>query len=121
VVLVTAGLVPGLAPLGYTKIWKAGPEAGAGAHWYAQPRFHGPLATVNDVLVHVPLESGVGPNNTATEPDVDPGDVDVAGVVVVGAPPDAGAVVDDEAADDVVVVPDVVVVLWLEPLGTGNV
>jgi len=118
VVLVTAGLVPGLAPLGYTKIWNAGPEAGAGAHWYAQPRFHGPLATVNIVLVHVPLESGVGPNNTATEPDVDPG---VAGVVVVGAPPDAGAVVDDEAADDVVVVPDVVVVLWLEPLGTGNV
>jgi hypothetical protein len=115
--LVTAGLVPGLVPVAYTKTWNAGPDTGAGVHWYAQPMFHGPLDTVNDVLVHVPLVTGVGPSSTWTMPD---GAGDAAGRVVDVEPPVAAIVVGDDGTvveGDVLLVepPDV------EPLGAGSV
>ena len=113
--LVTAGVAPGLAPVAYTKTWNAGPETGAGVHWYAQPMFHGPLDTVNDVLVHVPLVTGVGPSRTWTVPDGG-----AVGTVVEAEPPVAAVVVGD---DGTVVEGDVLLVVLpdAEPLGAGSV
>jgi hypothetical protein len=78
--------------------------------------FHGPLATVNDVLVHGPFVIGVGPRRIEATPD---GAGAVVGTVVEPELP-AGDVVagDVDAVVDVVValvVPDV------EPLGAGSV
>jgi hypothetical protein len=64
---VTAGVAPGEPPAGTTKIWNAGPDAGAGAHWYAQPMFQGAAPTVNGALVHAPRIC-VGPSSTCTLP-----------------------------------------------------
>ena len=109
----TAGMVPGLAPVANTNTWKAGLVAGAGVHWYAHPKFHCPLAIVNDVLVQLPLDTGVGPRRTATEPDGG----DVAGAVAEDGLPGAEVVVDDAAIDLEVVL----VELDVEPRGTGRV
>ena len=47
----TAGAPDALEPGGVTKTWNAGPDAGAGAHWYAHPMFQVPALTVNGVLM----------------------------------------------------------------------
>ena len=89
-------------------------------HWYAHPKFQGPLATVKDVLVQLPLESGVGPSSTDAEPDggdVAGAEVEDAGAVVEDALPGPEVVVDDATADIEVVL----VELGAEPLGTGSV
>ena len=51
---VTAGVVPGAAPLFTTKIWNVGVAVGTGTHWNAQPMFHEPPAMVNAGLVQLP-------------------------------------------------------------------
>lgn len=116
-VLVTAGVVPAVPPDGNTKIWKAGPDAGAGVHWKAQPMFHGPAATVKGVLVHAPFMVAVGPSRTWTEPD---GAGDVVVVELDEELPVAAVVVVDPAAVVEVVADVVLVEPWVEPLGTGS-
>ena len=78
--------------------------------------FHGPLATVKDVLVHGPLVIGVGPSRVWTTPD---GAGDVVGTVVEPELP-VGDVVEG-AVDAVVDVVGALVVPDVEPLGAGSV
>jgi hypothetical protein len=85
-------VVPGDPPAGTTKIWKAGPDVGAGVHWYAQPMFQPLAPTVNGVLVYAPRDCTCGRSTTA-------GPV-AAGAVVGGVLVEAAAVGADVAVDD---------------------
>jgi len=102
----TAGAVPAFPPVGTTKTWNDGPDAGAGVHWNAHPMLHVPLPTVKGVLVQLPCDCGVGPRRTWGAP----------AVVAVVAPGDVEVCVGD-------VVPDVAgaTVVELDALAPGTV
>jgi hypothetical protein len=96
-------------PAGTANTWNDGPAAGAGAHWKAQPMFHGATVVVNDVLVQLPFCCGDS-RRTRAGPAAVAGDVDGTAVVVVD-PPAAVVVVDPPAAVVVVDPPAAVVVV----------
>lgn len=100
---VTAGVEPGAVPGVTTKIWKAGPPVGAGAHWKAHPMFQVPPAMVKVGLVQLP-DWVVWGTSTVAGPTAGGAVVAVvppATVVVVA--PAAAVVVGDEAPAAVVV------------------
>jgi len=104
-----AGVPEAAEPAGVTNTWNDGPAAGAGAHWKAQPIFHGAAVVVNDVLVQLPLSCGDS-RRTRAGPAAAVDDVDDAAVVVVD-PPATVVVVDPPAAVVVVDPPATVVVV----------
>jgi len=104
-----AGVPEAAEPAGVTNTWNDGPAAGAGAHWKAQPIFHGAAVVVNDVLVQLPLSCGDS-RRTRAGPAAAVDEVDEAAVVVV-EPPAAVVVVEPPAAVVVVEPPAVVVVV----------
>jgi len=104
-----AGVPEAAEPAGVTNTWNDGPAAGAGAHWKAQPIFHGAAVVVNDVLVQLPLSCGDS-RRTRAGPAAAVDEVDEAAVVVV-EPPAAVVVVEPPAAVVVVEPPAAVVVV----------